>query len=102
VSDGYVAVLVIHLHFPDAHSLKAKRSELNSVKAHLRGRIGLSVAEVDHQDTWQRSTLTAALAARSIAILEETADGVGRYLESRFPDGVRVERTVTSVEDLRR
>jgi uncharacterized protein YlxP (DUF503 family) len=101
VSDGYVAVLVIHLHFPDAHSLKAKRSELNSVKAHLRGRIGLTVAEVDHQDTWQRSTLTAALTARSISLLEETTDGVERYLEARFPEGVRVERTVTSVEDLR-
>ena len=101
MSDGYVAVLVIHLHFPDAHSLKAKRSELSSIKAHLRGRLGLSVAEVDHQDTWQRSTLTAALAARSVRLLEETTDGVTRYLESRFPDGVRVERTVTSVEDLR-
>jgi uncharacterized protein len=101
VSDGYVAVLVIHLHFPEAHSLKAKRSELNAVKAHLRGRLGLSVAEVDHQDTWQRSTLTAALTGRSIAYLEEATDGVERYLEARFPDGVRIERTVTSVEDLR-
>jgi uncharacterized protein len=101
VSDGYVAVLVIHLHFPEAHSLKAKRSELNAVKAHLRQRVGLSVAEVDHQDTWQRSTLTAALAGRSIPFLEETTDGVERYLEARFPDGVRIERTVTSVEDLR-
>jgi uncharacterized protein YlxP (DUF503 family) len=101
VSDGYVAVLVIRLHFPDAHSLKAKRSELNAVKAHLRGRLGLSVAEVDHQDTWQRSTLTAALAARSVTLLEETTDGVERYLEARFPEGARVERTVTSVEELR-
>jgi uncharacterized protein YlxP (DUF503 family) len=101
VSDGYVAVLVIHLHFPEAHSLKAKRSELNSLKAHLRGRLGLSVAEVDHQDTWQRSTLTAALAGRSISVLEDATLGVMRYLEARFPDGARVERTMTSVEDLR-
>jgi hypothetical protein len=33
--------------------------------------------------------------------LEESTDGVMRYLEARFPDGVRVERTVTSVDDLR-
>lgn len=101
MSDGYVAVLVIHLHFGEAHSLKAKRSELNPVKAHLRGRLGFSVAEVDHQDVWQRSTLTAALACRSVTLLEETIDGLERYLEARFPEGVRIERTVTSVEELR-
>jgi uncharacterized protein YlxP (DUF503 family) len=101
VSDGYVAVLVIHLHLPEAHSLKAKRSELNAVKAHLRNRVGLSVAEVDHQDVWQRSTLSAALVARSITQLEDTIDGVERYLDARFPDGARVERTLASVEELR-
>lgn len=100
---GYVAVLVIHLHFPEAHSLKAKRRELQPVKAHLRGRLGVSVAEVDHQDVWQRSTLTAALAGRTVGGLEEAADGVQRWLDARFPaTGVRIERTVASVADLQR
>jgi uncharacterized protein len=98
---GYLAVLVIHLHFPSSSSLKGKRSELQSVKAHLRGRLGISVAETDHQDTWQRATLTAAIAGRSLAILDETADGVERYLDARFPDGARVERILASVDELR-
>jgi uncharacterized protein YlxP (DUF503 family) len=101
VSDGYLAVLVIHLHFPQAGSLKGKRAELQSVKAHLRGRLGLSVAEVDHQDTWQRATLTAAMAGRSLSVLQESTDGVERWLEARFPQGVRVEKVLASVEDLR-
>jgi hypothetical protein len=29
---GYVAVLVIELHFPQAGSLKSKRRELSSIK----------------------------------------------------------------------
>jgi uncharacterized protein YlxP (DUF503 family) len=99
---GFVAVLVIHLHFPAAGSLKGKRKELAPVKAHLRGRLGVSVAEVEHQDTWQRATLTAAIAGRSLQGLRETTDGVERYLEARFPDaGVRVERLLASVDDLR-
>jgi uncharacterized protein YlxP (DUF503 family) len=99
---GYVAVLVIHLHFPGSASLKAKRKELAPVKAHLRGKLGISLAEVDHHDTWQRTTLTAALAGRSLSGLQETADGVERYLESRFPEaGVRLERLVVSVDELR-
>jgi len=101
VSDGYLAVLVIHLHFPEAGSLKGKRAELQPVKAYLRQRLGLSVAEVDHQDTWQRATLTAAMAGRSFAVLEEATDGAERWLQARFPQGVRVERMLASVEDLR-
>ena len=64
VTRSFVVLLHVHLHFPDSGSLKAKRAELNSVKAHLRQRMGASVAEVGHQDSWQRSTLAVALAGR--------------------------------------
>ena len=71
---AYVALLLVHLHFPDAGSLKAKRAELQSVKAQLHGRHGLTVAEVDHQDVWQRSTLAAALTGGSAGQLEAAVD----------------------------
>jgi uncharacterized protein len=66
---GYVAVLVIDVHFPDAGSLKGKRKELSSLKAQLQTRLGVAVAETGHQDLWQRSTLTAALVSGDIATL---------------------------------
>jgi uncharacterized protein len=99
---GFVAVLVIDLHFPEAESLKAKRKELSSIKAQLRGRLGLSVAEVDHHDLWQRARLTAALTSGSLGTLSAAADNVERWLLARWPEGVSVERTVASVEDLQR
>lgn len=98
---GFVAVLVIDLHFPDARSLKGKRKDLSSVKAQLHGRLGAAVSEIGHQDTWQRSTLAAALTGSSLAALSAHADRVERWLESRFPEGVSVERLVASMEDLR-
>ena len=58
----------VHLFFPEAGSLKGKRAELNRVKALLRERLHTSVAEVGHQDSWQRSTLAVAIAARSAAL----------------------------------
>ena len=67
---AYVALLLIHLHFPDAESLKEKRKELSSVKAQLRTRLGVAVAEVDGQDTWQRATLAAALTSGSFKQLD--------------------------------
>jgi uncharacterized protein YlxP (DUF503 family) len=100
VTDGFVGVLVIHLHFPDSASLKGKRSELQSVKAQLRTRMGLSVAEVDHQDSWQRATLTAALVSGSATRLQADADRICRWLDARFPQGVRIDRVLTSVSDL--
>jgi uncharacterized protein len=100
-ASGFVAVLVIHLHFPEAGSLKGKRKDLSSVKAQLHGRLGAAVSEIEHQDTWQRSTLAAALTGSSLAALSAHADRVERWLESRFPEGVSVERLAASVEDLR-
>jgi uncharacterized protein YlxP (DUF503 family) len=97
---GYIAVLVIDLHFPEAGSLKSKRKELSSIKAQLHGRLGVAVSETDHQDLWQRARLTAALTGGSLATLSAAADNVERWLEARCPDGVHVERTIASVEDL--
>jgi uncharacterized protein YlxP (DUF503 family) len=97
---SHVVLLQVHLFFPESGSLKAKRAELNRVKAHLRNRHGASVAEVDHQDTWQRSTLAVALAGRSPGTCEAAADDVGRYLDAHFPQGARVERRLASWSDL--
>lgn len=100
-ASGYVAVLVIELHFPEAGSLKAKRKDLSSVKAQLNTRFGAAVSETGHQDLWQRGTLTAALTGGSLTTLTAAADNVERWLQARFPDGVYVERIVASLEDLR-
>ena len=99
-ASGFVAVLVIDLHFPEAGSLKSKRKELSSIKAQLHGRLGVAVAETDYQDLWQRARLTAALTGGSLTTLSAAVDNVERWLEARCPDGVRVERLIASVEDL--
>jgi uncharacterized protein YlxP (DUF503 family) len=99
-ASGFVALLVIDLHFPESGSLKAKRRELSSIKAQLHTRLGAAVAEVDHQDLWQRARLTAALTSGSLSTLSAAADGVERWLQGRCPDGVAVQRMIASVEDL--
>jgi uncharacterized protein len=100
MSSSAVVVLHVHLFFPDSGSLKAKRAELNSVKAHLRQRMGASVAEVGHQDSWQRSTLAVAVAGASPSRCDDAADAIERALDNRFPQGVRVERRLASWSDL--
>ena len=57
---GYVGILSVELHFPEADSLKGKRKFVHSAKAQLQNRFGASVAEVDHHELWQRTRLTLA------------------------------------------
>jgi uncharacterized protein YlxP (DUF503 family) len=97
---AFVVLMRVHLHFPDVGSLKGKRAELNRIKAHLRERCGATVAEVAHQDTWQRSTLAVAVTGGTPGRCVDAADGVQRLLDSRYPHGVRVERRVASWDDL--
>ena len=97
---AYFLALTIHLHFPDNGSLKGKRKELLSVRSVLARRFGAAVAEVDHHDLWQRSTLAAGLVSGSVAELERSGDNLERFLIARFPDGVRVERHLMSFSDL--
>jgi hypothetical protein len=98
---GFVAVLVVDLHFPEAGSLKSKRKDLQSIKALLHGRFGAAVAETGYQDLWQRARLTLSLTSGSAAHLDEAVDHVCNWLDARCPAGVRVERMFASAEDLR-
>ena len=52
-----VGLLTLELHLPEAQSLKDKRQVLRSLKDRLRGQFNVAVAELEHQDTWQRSVV---------------------------------------------
>ena len=61
---------------------------------------GAAVAEVDHHDRWQRASLTVALVGREAGPLSDTADHLQRYVDSRFGDWTRWERSLLATEDL--
>jgi uncharacterized protein YlxP (DUF503 family) len=68
-----VGLLHMELHIPGSHSLKEKRSVVNHVKERLRTRFNASVAEVDHQELWQRAAL-------GVAVVSGDAGGLDRGL----------------------
>ena len=96
---AFVCVLEINLHLPEAGDLKQKRKLVKSLKDQLRKRLGVSVAEIDHHDKWQRATLLVALAGDGE--ISARADAVQRLVESRCPDGCSFRRDVLSLADLR-
>ena len=96
---GYIGILSVELHFPEAGSLKGKRKYVKSAKAQLQQRFGASVAEVDHHDLWQRARLTVACVARGHNELHQLLDGAERYLAGQEWELVRVEREMVSLDD---
>ena len=86
MSGARVAVGTVELHLPDVGSLKGKRHVLKGLKEKLRHRFEISVAEVDHQDLWQRSTLALAcvsgdsrhaneVISKALDFIEDNLDG---------------------------
>ena len=52
-----IGLLLLELHIPGAESLKGKRQALRGMETRLRDRLNVSVAEVEHQNLWQRARL---------------------------------------------
>ena len=85
MSAARVALGLVELHLPDVDSLKGKRHVLKGLKEKVRARFEVSVAEVDHQDTWQRAAIGVALVAGNASHLQEVLDSVERFV-ANAPD----------------
>jgi uncharacterized protein YlxP (DUF503 family) len=97
---SFVCLIEIGLHFPDNGSLKGKRKEVSSLKAQLQHRFGAAVSETDHHDLWQRATVTAVLVGPTASVVDDAGAKLGRYVESQFPQGVRLDRALLSSEEI--
>jgi uncharacterized protein len=96
---GYVGILTVDLHFPEAGSLKGKRKHVKSAKAQLQNRFGAAVAEVDHHELWQRARLTVACVAREHRELDGLLDDAVRYLNGQEYVVSGLDRMVVAPDD---
>ena len=77
-----VGLLRLEIHMPEAHSLKDKRQVLRSLKDRLRGRYNVAVAELEHQDLWQRATIGVVTLADQPGFVEHALEEVLRDSEN--------------------
>ena len=89
----HVAITTWDLHLEGCLSLKDKRSRIKPLVTALR-RVNLSVAEVDHQDLWQRAGLACAAIGSDRSVVESELRAADRIIEET--DGVRVMDSATA------
>jgi len=79
----FVGIVRVELHLPGAASLKDKRAVIRALKERIRSRTAAAVAEVDHQDLWQRAALGFAVVSGDNAHVSELLQAVRSIIESR-------------------
>ncbi|EIJ81458.1 hypothetical protein PB1_00895 [Bacillus methanolicus PB1] len=78
----------------DASSLKEKRAVLKRILMRLKQKFNISVAEVGHQDVWQRTKIAVVAVSSAKVSAEQELQNALRLIDS-FPE---IERTITEIE----
>ena len=85
-----VALGRFDLRIPACGSLKEKRHVVKTLTSAIRSKSNVSVAEVDHQELWQRTALAVAVAAaegyHAKRVLHEVERLVERWTEVELID----------------
>lgn len=81
----HAVAVCFDLHVPASRSLKSKRAAIRPIVDGLRSRFRVSVAEVGHQQQWQRAAIAVAVVGGTESKVREVLDDVERFVVSR-PD----------------
>jgi uncharacterized protein YlxP (DUF503 family) len=77
-----VALGLVELHLGGVDSLKGKRHVLRGMKEKVKRRFNVSVAEVDHEELWQRATLAVACVANDAAHANQVVSKAVNLIEA--------------------
>ena len=86
----FVGIVRVELHVPGARSLKDKRAVVRALKERIRHRTQAAVAEVDHQDLWQRAALGVAVVSGDGGQVQELLQAV-RSIVDGHPEAVVID-----------
>ncbi|HSL67728.1 MAG TPA: DUF503 domain-containing protein [Actinomycetota bacterium] len=89
-----VALSTFDLRIPGTGSLKQKRHVVKTITAGLRSKFNVSVAEVDHQDLWQRTTIAVGAVGGQGYHLRKVMHEVERFL-ARQPEVEIIDHRLT-------
>ena len=69
------------LFIPGNQSLKGKRHVIKSITQRVKNKFNVSIAEVDEQDLWQKSTLGVSYVSNDPSHVNEVLSKVVEFIE---------------------
>jgi len=88
------ALCSFDLRIPGCSSLKEKRHVVKALTGSLRSKFNVSVAEVDHLDLWQRTTIAVSTVAGDGFQVKRVLHQVERHIGT-FPAVEMIDRTMS-------
>ncbi len=81
-----IGLLIIEIYIHNALSLKDKRKHIKSIKDKIASHFKVSLAEVDFQDSWQRSKIAVVIVGVDKNVLSQTLNSIINFSEKYWPD----------------
>ena len=78
----FVGVGHLDLRLPASGSLKSKRHVIKGLTGGLRAKFNVAVAEVDHQDQWQRASLGVSCISASAFHAQKMLREIERFVSN--------------------
>jgi uncharacterized protein len=77
----FIGVSRLELRIPASGSLKSKRRVVKGLTGGLRAKFNVAVAEVDHQDQWQRTSIGVSCISSTAFHAEKMLREIERFVE---------------------
>ena len=87
----HIGVCRISAHLTEATNLKEKRQVARSLTARLRNQFNVAVAEVDHNDLWQRLTIGVCCISNDTPHAHEMMSKIVSFVEEFSGDLVLLD-----------
>ncbi len=81
-----IGICRIEIFLPNLQSLKEKRRVLKRLIQKLRQKYNISIAEIENQDKWQRTTLAVVCVSTSSRFVNKVIDQILNEVE-KFNEG---------------
>lgn len=75
-----IGVASIEIHIPESGSLKTKRQYLKRIKDRVSNKFNVSIAEVGHNELWQRTILGVSVVANERQFANQVLNGVVDFI----------------------
>lgn len=77
-----VGLCTYDMHLAASQSLKDKRRVLKSVIERVKNKYNVSIAEVEHQDSWQRAVVGVAVVSNNSVHVNQVLNNVTKFIEN--------------------